>query len=214
MVQYNFPDDLLDYIRGLEDRIKLLEKLSRAGNTSIDNGALEVRQNGATKTKIGLLDDGSFGISMYNDAGQPLNVSQLAFGLGGVAVDAGTTPVLNQWVDDPSLSLPVTIKNGRAIVIVSAKLSAGDGGTGTPADAWYSYRATGPTTITEDFGRGLYTRYDGFGMVRVLQASWVDLRTGLSNGSYTFIPRMYAGSVGSPSNGSSFAYRRLIVLPY
>src|SRR3954454_2303781 len=127
MVQYNFPDDIADIIRGLDDRLKLLEKLSRAGNTSIDDGALEVRQNGVTKSKIGLLDDGSFGIAMYNDAGQPLNVSQLAFGLGGVATDAAVTPVLNAWSDDPVLSLPVTIRNGRAIIIISAKIAAGDG---------------------------------------------------------------------------------------
>jgi len=40
MVNYNVPKDLLDHIKSLEDRIVSLERRPRAGNTSIDTGAL------------------------------------------------------------------------------------------------------------------------------------------------------------------------------
>jgi|SRR3954447_12768578 hypothetical protein len=213
-MQYNFPDDIIDYLRGLEDRVKLLEKLSRAGTTSIDNGALQVRQDGNVRVKVGQLDDGSYGLALYDNSGLALPLSQLAFGIQASRADASITPVRNSWTDDSPLSRVVTVTNRRMIVVLTAQIRAGSGGTGTPADSYYGYRALGAQVIAPDFGRALYSRYDATGMDNTVQASYWDVQDSIANGSYTVIPTMYAGSIGAPANDSTFSYRRLTVLPY
>jgi hypothetical protein len=214
-MQYNQPDDILDIIKDIDSRLTAVETGANSQRTAIDDGALEVRQAGVTKVKVGKLEDGTYGINMYDASGNPLSISQLAFGLTGQGSDSAISPTpLNAWQDDPAISQTVTVKNGRMIVIVSAQVNSGDGGAGTPTDAYFGYRASGASVIAPSKGASVYARFDGTGMQRTIQASYVDLKTGIANGTYTVVPTLYAGSTGSPSNGSSFAFRRLIILPY
>jgi hypothetical protein len=213
VTQYALPEDVLDYIKGLEKRIEKLEKLPRAGNTAIDDGAITVREAGVDKVILGKLPNGTYGLGMIQ-GGILMPMSQLAFGLTAARADASVTPARNTWVSDGALSRTATVTTGRLIVIVSARIAVGTGGTGTPVDGYYGFQLLGPTTVQPDFGRCLYQRYNGAGMDGVLQASWVDVQDGLANGSYTVTPYMYVNSVGIPANDATFSYRRVAVLPY
>lgn len=83
MTQYNLPQDVVDYIQGLEKRIEKLEKLVQVGNTSIDNGALLVKKGNQVVAAFGDLSavyggggfkrpDGTpqMGTVLYRDNGQ------------------------------------------------------------------------------------------------------------------------------------------------
>lgn len=54
MTQYNMPEDVLGYIKDLEKRLTKVEKLTRSGNTSVDNGAFIVKKDDQF---IGILGD-------------------------------------------------------------------------------------------------------------------------------------------------------------
>ena len=225
MTQYNMPDDIVDQIKELARRVETLERSPRLQNASIDKGSLTVMGGpGKTRVKMGLLEDGSYGINMYDGQGNPLSVSQLAFGLMGIANDATVTPALNAWTFDNALLQITTVTNHRLIVIVTASIVAGASGTGTPSDAWYGWGASVTdlngvaipgANIAADLSHALYAHYAAnTGMDARTQASYVDVRTGIPNGAYTVTPAMYVASTGSPSNGATFANRRLALLPY
>lgn len=215
MAQYNLPTDILDIIKGLDSRLTNMEKLVQSGSTSIDDGALEVRQAGVTKVKVGKLDDGSFGLAVYDPTGKSLPLSQLAFGIKAARYDPSVTPPNNVWTLDANVLVTnVTVTNNRMIVVVSAQINAGSGGQGTPADAYYGWGASGAQAIAPSFQSSLYARYTGLGMQNTVQASWWDVVTGIANGTYQVQCYMYGGTIGSPSNSSDFANKRLTVLPY
>jgi hypothetical protein len=216
MTQYNFPDDIVQQIIDLEKRLSALERGTSLPNASIDKGALTVRDASRNvRVMLGLLADGSYGLAVNDASGNPLSLAQLAFGLAASLADAAVIPTAyDTWQDDTPTQLTTTVTNKRMIVIVSARIIAGNGGQGTPSSAWFGYKTTGAQVLAPDFGRALYANYTGFGQNTVVQASWVDVRTGIANGAYTVTPQMYMNSTGVPQNNASFAYRRCTVLPY
>ena len=231
-------------IKGLEDRIADLERLARSKAAAIDDGALEVRKDGQTvirlgelangsygiemlaggaltvvqggspKVKLGQLDNGEYGMALYNQAGQALPLSQLAFGIKATKNDGVIVPARNAWIDDSAMAQTLTVTTGRVIVILSAQITAGVAGTGTRTTGLYGYRLIGPTVVSAHPGRAFYGEYTGIGQESTYQGTWVDVQEGLAPGNYTVVPVMLNDSQGSPGNDSAFAYRRLTVLPY
>jgi hypothetical protein len=213
---YNFPEDTREdrIIKDLIKRIEALERGTSLGSSAIDRGAVTVTEGAEPRVKMGKLDDGSYGLAVYDDAGVAFPLSQLAFGLKADRADSSITPPRNVWTLDTDLSTTVEIRSGRMIVIVSARIYAGSGGQGTPTSGTYAWQAQGPTPITANIGQALYVRYAGSGQDNILQASWVDVQEGLENGTYVITPYMLNDSVASPANDTSFSYRRLLVIPY
>jgi hypothetical protein len=81
-MQYNMPEDVLDYIKDLEKRVIDLEKLTRIGSTSIDNGALIVKKGNQVIAAFGDLAQAGYssirrpdgtsqmGVLLYRDNGE------------------------------------------------------------------------------------------------------------------------------------------------
>lgn len=82
MTQYNMPEDAADVIKALEQRVVALEKLVRAGSTSIDNGLLTIKKDGQIIAAFGDLRQAGFtnidkpdgtpqmGVVFYRDTGE------------------------------------------------------------------------------------------------------------------------------------------------
>jgi hypothetical protein len=96
MTQYNMPEDVLDYIKGLEDRVSKLEKLTRAGATSIDNGALTIKKNGQVIAAFGDLAQAG-----YPNYRRPDGTSQM-----GVLLFRDNGEIAFSMWDDSPLAAP------------------------------------------------------------------------------------------------------------
>lgn len=81
--------DMIEQILALQRRVSELEVSRRAGNTSISEGALEVRDaNGNIIVRVGLLPGGQYGVRIDDPNGLPvIRVGQLPDGKYGVRVD-------------------------------------------------------------------------------------------------------------------------------
>jgi hypothetical protein len=70
MAHYTPPKDIVRYVQDLEDRITRLEKLARLAGASIDNDSLTINDDsGRRRALLGLQDNGTFGITVWDSAG-------------------------------------------------------------------------------------------------------------------------------------------------
>lgn len=209
--------------KNLTDRVKDLERRvldaetnnTRAGNTAITEGALVIRDgSGNARAKYGRLDDGTYGLALYDDSGDPVSLASLLLGLTGARNDAEVIPTRNAWTDD--LSSTVTTSSGRLLVIVTARVVAGASGSGTPSAGVYGYRVhrDGLPIVPVAFERGIYVNFNSQGMNTIGQQSAAYIETGLDPGQYTVRSAMYNSTIGSPSNDAAFSNRNLVVLPW
>lgn len=157
-MQYNTPEDVLDYIKSLEERVKKLEKLTRAGVTSIDDGALTIKKLGQVIAAFGDLAQAGFtnvsrpdgtaqmGVLLYTDDGK------LAFSLW----DGSPTPIYQQYW--------AFWDRGQRIIFSSD----GDSGWGLatpqiPGPIWFNTDTTHwPTTVSSSFS----TAWDSYLVVQ------------------------------------------------
>lgn len=64
----NEPPDITDRILRIESRLQALEANPRAGNTTIDTGAFQVKDaTGSVRLRMGLLSDNTYGIEVKED---------------------------------------------------------------------------------------------------------------------------------------------------
>lgn len=220
---HNFPEDTREdkIIKQILSRLEDLERGNRAGSTSIDNGALEVRQDGQTRVKVGELDDGSYGMAMYNDAGVALPLSQLAFGVKAESISTLRTATLNAWTNIEHPAVDVEITTGRAIVIVSGWLHVYDAlaNAGSPTTTALSYvmdhetegrvvdlSTTRAVAVESLSGQGMRGNYN--------QASFAYAHKDLPNGTYSVATASTSSSIGAFPYTGETNHRSLIVLPY
>jgi hypothetical protein len=222
---YNMPEDILDQILELKNRLDKFEKIVQTGVSSIDNGALEVRQNGSPKVKVGKLDDGSYGIAMYDAGGVALPLSQLAFGLQAASVAGSQAVALNSWsAGGPDVNVNIT--TGRMIVIVSGSLHVTSdpfiSPNWSPTTGAMSYTVIGPTgpasppvPILPDQLRGIAVDL-GSNSIRgdYMQGSFVYAHSGLTPGTYTVASRYNRIVVGAYPGLVDVQSRSIVVLPY
>lgn len=131
------------------------------------------------------------------------NTGLLSFGNGG-SLSA------NAWYYDTSLNQTVQVTTGQMTVLISARLGV-DTNRG---DLTAGFRVTGPTNVPAAFDDGLANEWNGFGMVGVVQGTYMALVTGLANGTYTVCPAYFLSSTGSPAAHGEVSRRQIAVMPY
>jgi hypothetical protein len=216
VTQYNLPQDILDIIQDQSKRIEKLEKLVQTGSTSIDDGALEVREAGVTKVKVGKLDSGAFGLAVYNNAGLALPLSQLAFGLKAASDAPLVSAPLNTWTAGPTVT-GVEITTGRMVVIVSAALHtyATSPPGFSPTTTGMSYTIIGPTTVAADMSRAVTVELTTDSIRGdYMQGSFVYVHDSLPVGTYVVSSQYSRLAVGSFPGAGELQYRSIVVLPY
>jgi hypothetical protein len=197
VTQYNLPQDILDIIQDQSKRIEKLEKLVQTGSTSIDDGALEVREAGVTKVKVGKLDSGAFGLKAASDA--PL-----------------VSAPLNTWAAGPTVT-GVEITTGRMVVIVSAALHtyATSPPGFSPTTTGMSYTIIGPTTVAADMSRAVTVELTTDSIRGdYMQGSFVYVHDSLPVGTYVVSSQYSRLAVGSFPGAGELQYRSIVVLPY
>lgn len=92
MTIYNLPEDVLDLIKGLADRVDKLERLTRSPSTSIDNGALVIKKGSSLIAVLGDVSRGG-----YTNLKKPDGTPQM----GTILLREGGNPAFAVWDDDP-----------------------------------------------------------------------------------------------------------------
>lgn len=147
----NEPPDITDRILRIEARLQSLEANPRAGNTTIDTGALQIKDaTGSVRLRVGLLSDGSYGIEVKED-GQD-NFHQVPYVYTNfVTSPSGDTCSSNVYGDlanfGPSVTVPVR-STGRILIIATAQAQslAGAGGSTILHDARFDVAFSGANT--------------------------------------------------------------------
>lgn len=143
---------VMSRMRDVERRLLDIElSNTRAGNTSITNGALIIRDQGRqVRARYGLLDDGTYGLALYDAAGYAMPLSQIAFGLAGARTPDQISLTANSpnWVRGaPSVDVYV---NARMRVDVAGWVIVG----GLNLRMAMSYSVVGPSPNDQPDGAG------------------------------------------------------------
>lgn len=148
----NEPPDITDRILRLEARVQALEANPRAGNTTVDAGAFQVKDaTGSVRLRMGLLSDGTYGIEVKED-GQD-NFHQVPY-IFSSSVDTfegtGSTSFTDLATFGPSVTVPVR-SSGRLLIMLTTQVqwpsNTGSAGPITQG-GWATITASGANTIS------------------------------------------------------------------
>jgi hypothetical protein len=145
------PPDISEAILRLERRVQALEANPRAGNTTIDTGAFQVKDaSGSVRMRMGLLSDGSYGIEVKEDGQE--NFHQVPYVYTSFVTSASGDTCSSTTYGDlanfgPSVTVPVR-STGRILIIASAQAQslAGAGGSTILHDARFDVAFSGANT--------------------------------------------------------------------
>lgn len=117
------PDDLVTKIANLEARLSRLERVPRLSSAAIDSGRLEVIDNtGAVRVQAGLLDDGSYGLSVLEE--DQVTLHQVPF-VYTATVMIGEVCSSSSYTDlttpGPTVVVPVK-SSGRILILATAQV--------------------------------------------------------------------------------------------
>lgn len=222
--------DLLAKIVQLEDRIDKLERVPRIGNTSIDKGALIIKDAaGNDIVEVGLMSDGRYGLRINNTAGaaqiragelagggyglevvdsggQLVSLATIAFGIRtafiATAQSRNNTAFGDLATVGPSVSVTVGTSGNMILLITAEQLTAGP-------TAIMAADIVGPTNISPSDDKALTFAQSPSGSTLLAHSTSAILYSGLSAGAYT-ITAKYRTVGGS----ASWQNRSLVAIPY
>lgn len=194
------------------------------GDIVIRGGALNVYDDNDTLVAtIGLLPNGSRGIAAFDPStGSLVELSTLAFGQRSAAAPdeevLGTEGVWTSLPGGPVVSNVPIGSSGRALVMVTADISAYPTGSNTEVDAYMGFQITGATERDPsiyDAVRASFRRdTDTTGNPGVtVAASRQALVEGLSPGLHTFEAK-YRINVDTAFDEGGFMSRNITVTPF
>lgn len=188
-------------MREIEQRLRIIENAPKLQNSSVTNGTTTVLDgSGVTRTRFGLLSDGSYGLEVMNPSGQLVNLANSVF-----PVTATWTPTQNVTATTPTAlpngpSVSITVgPSGRAMVQCTADIGLNTTGqtayigftnatTGNQLSGWLSVSAT--VLIAGTAGRPIYL-------------------SGLPQGTNTFTATAYVST-----GNANFSAATIVAIPY
>ncbi len=119
----NEPADIVEQIARLQRRVEVLEANPRAGNTTIDAGALRVRDAaGSVRTQVGLLSDNTYGIEVKETGQDNFHQIPYVFAEQTIAFEGTTSSTYTDLTTiGPTVTVPVR-STGRVLAVLSMQI--------------------------------------------------------------------------------------------